>query len=113
MNKLAIAILALALVALPAVGYAVTQNPSRDTGNYETYLEEAADEMGLNLEQAKSILEQARELRRRMMAKCKGISYEEMQERIEEFRNREDRPQGRRGQRRFCPQVEQLPESTN
>lgn len=82
--------LAAVLILLPAAGYAATllETPVVPEA-CEQYLNEAAAEMNLSPEEARNLLEQARELRMRMRAKRLGITLEELQERMaERFQNR-------------------------
>ena len=78
----------LALLALPVMAVAPPGEAAISRADIEQHLDEAAEEMGLSPGDARDILEQARELKLRSIAHHKGITYEELLERLEQYREK-------------------------
>lgn len=85
-------VLALLLVGVIAIPVGLTLADQQQEQRSDVFLQQAAEDMGLEVEEAREILEQARELRIRSRAHRQGISYEEalemMEQRREEIRER-------------------------
>lgn len=84
MQKLLAVTAILALLAVPAMAVAAPAETAFAKPGQEQHWEKAAEEMGLTPEQAREILEQARELKLRSRAHHKGVTYEELLEQLEQ-----------------------------
>ncbi|MTI94059.1 MAG: hypothetical protein FH749_01020 [Firmicutes bacterium] len=81
MKRLVLPLILVALLAIP-VGFALAGETEQS--ERQELITQAARDMGLDAEQALEIMEQARELQVRIRANGQDITYEEMQEQMEE-----------------------------